>query len=196
MIFDFLWFNTYKLKNTAHLSLVLILAIILFGNQTWADTEIVPSTHKENQISLERLLGEYSQECRQAQGNDISGDLEVDEDTIRHVFLRQGNTPLTIFSASFYCPGVGSIWSGTAGYPTFLIVKNQIFDIVPGWPIPIDINDEITVLVNWHNGDHCVNTRGSVVSKPSPCFSVLFWDPQTNNFSFYDTDVLIRKSVN
>jgi hypothetical protein len=139
-----------------------------------------------NQPNLRRIFGNYQRECTAQQDTDNDEKLELEADNLKQIKLLQGNTEMTVLTASFYCPGVGGIWSGSGGSPVYYIIDEFVYETFGGSPYPADITENKTILINWHGGARCKTTDGQSYPNSAPCFSAIYWNNELNTFSIME----------
>ena len=159
-----------------------------FSNETLQkDTEtkidLIKTVPIGNQANLRRIFGNYQRECTAQQDSDNDEKLELEADNLKQIKLLQGNTEMTVLTASFYCPGVGGIWSGSGGSPVYYIIEEFVYETFGGSPYPADITENKTILINWHGGARCKTTDGQPYPNSAPCFSAIYWNNELNTFS-------------
>ena len=162
-----------------------------FSNETLQkDTEtkidLIKTAPIGNQANLRRIFGNYQQECTAQQDTDNDEKLELEADNLKQIKLLQGNTEMTVLTASFYCPGVGGIWSGSGGSPVYYIIDEFVYETFGGSPYPADITENKTILINWHGGARCKTTDGQTYPNSAPCFSAIYWNNELNTFSIME----------
>jgi len=162
-----------------------------FSNETLQkDTEtkidLIKTVPIGNQANLRRIFGNYQRECTAQQDTDNDEKLELEADNLKQIKLLQGNTEMTVLTASFYCPGVGGIWSGSGGSPVYYIIDEFVYETFGGSPYPADITENKTILINWHGGARCKTTDGQPYPNSAPCFSAIYWNNELNTFSIME----------
>ena len=139
-----------------------------------------------NQAKVREIFGNYQRECTTYQGADKDEKLKLDADNLMQINLLQGNTEMTVLSASFDCPGKGYIWSGSGGSPVHYIIDEFVFETFGGTPYPFNITEDRTVLINWFGGARCKTTDGQPYPNSDPCFAAIYWNNELNTFSVMD----------
>ena len=185
-----------KQDNSTVISGIKKLAVIL--NEQTAPTqvnlqvELMQGIPEQNRDAAQRIINDYSKQCSGSQDVGENRKLKIEQDNLKQIKLLQGDTELTVLTASFECPGVGHIWSGTSGSPTYLIIGGVIYEMERGSPIPFNVSG-LTVLVNWHGGIYCSALNGETYSNMEPCFSSLLWNNHTKTFVIYDGPLKVIK---
>ena len=186
-----------KQTNSAVISGVKELTEIL--NEQTASTQVdlqvklMQGIPKQNRDAVQRIIKDYSKECSGYQDVGENRKLKVEEDNLKQINLLQGNTELTVLTASFECPGVGYIWSGSAGSPTYLIIDGSIYEIAGGSPFPFNISEDETVLINWHGGNDCRAMNGQSYPNSGACFSSMYWSEDDKTFVVFDGAIKLQK---
>ena len=148
--------------------------------------DLIKTVPLGNQANLRRIFGNYQRECTAQQDTDIDEKLEVEVDNLKQIKLLQGDTEMTVLTASFYCPGVGGIWSGSGGSPVYYIIDEFVYKTFGGEPYPFDITEDQTVLIQWHGGAECKAIGGQPYPNSAPCFSAIYWNNELNTFSIME----------
>ena len=164
------------------------------STQVDLQVELIQSIPKQNRHAVQRIINDYSKECSGYQDVGENRKLKIEEDNLKQIKLLQGNTELTVLTASFECPGAGYIWSGTAGSPTYLIIDDVIYRMESGSPIPVNVSG-LTVLVNWHGGIFCSALNIESYPNVEPCFSSLLWNDRAKTFIIYDGTLKVKKQT-
>ena len=162
------------------------------STQVDLQVELIQSIPEQNRDAVQRIINDYSKKCSGYQDVGENRKLKVEEDNLKQINLLQGNTELTVLTASFECPGAGYVWSGTAGSPTYLIIDDVIYQMESGSPIPVNVSG-LTVLVNWHGGISCSALNGESYPNMEPCFSSLLWNDRAKTFVVFDGSVKVQK---
>ena len=163
------------------------------STQVDLQVELIQSIPEQNRDAVQRIINDYSKKCSGYQDVGENRKLKVEEDNLKQINLLQGNTELTVFTASFECPGVGYIWSGSAGSPTYLIIDGSIYEIAGGSPFPFNISEDRTVLINWHGGNDCRAMNGQSYPNSGACFSSMYWSDYDKTFVVFDGSVKVQK---
>lgn len=175
--------------------------VIVVINEETASTQIdlqiefIQSIPKQNRDAVKRLLNNYSNQCSGCQDVGENRKLKIEKDNLWQIKLLQGNTEITVLDASFECPGVGYIWSGSAGSPTYLIIDGSIYEIAGGYPISFNISEDRTVLVNWHGGNDFKILNGHSYPNSGACFSSMYWDDDDKTFVIFDGSIKVQKRL-
>jgi hypothetical protein len=148
--------------------------------------DLIKTVPLGNQANLRRIFGNYQRECTAQQDTDNDEKLELEADNLKQIKLLQGNTEMTVLTASFYCPGVGGIWSGSGGSPVYYIIDEFVYETFGGSPYPADITKNKTILINWHGGARCKTSDGQPYPNSAPCFSAIYWNNELNTFSIME----------
>jgi len=155
--------------------------------------ELMQGIPQQNRDAVQRILNDYSKQCSSYQDGGENRKLKIEEDNLKQIKLLQGDTELTVLTASFECPGAGYIWSGSAGSPTYLIIGELIYEMNRGSPYPFNISEDMTVLINWHGGNECKTSDGQTYPNSGACFSTIYWDADQNTFAIFDGSVILQK---
>ena len=148
--------------------------------------DLIKTVPLGNQANLRRIFGNYQRQCTARQDTDIDENLELEVDNLKQIKLLQGDTEMTVLTASFYCPGVGGIWSGSGGSPVYYIIDEFVYKTFGGEPYPFDITEDQTVLIQWHGGAECKAIGGQPYPNSAPCFSAIYWNNELNTFSIME----------
>ena len=148
--------------------------------------DLIKTVPLGNQANLRRIFGNYQRQCTARQDTDIDENLELEVDNLKQIKLLQGDTEMTVLTASFYCPGVGGIWSGSGGSPVYYIIDEFVYKTFGGEPYPFDITEDQTVLIQWHGGAECKAIGGQAYPNSAPCFSAIYWNNELNTFSIME----------
>ena len=163
------------------------------STQVDLQVELIQSIPEQNRDAVKRILSNYSNQCSGYQDVGENRKLKIEKDNLEHIKLLQGNTELTVLDASFECPGVGYIWSGSAGSPTYLIIDGSIYEIAGGSPFPFNISEDRTVLINWHGGNDCKAMDGQSYPNSGACFSSMYWSDDDKTFVVFDGSIKVKK---
>ena len=174
---------------------LLILFFVIISTQVHALEDLIKRVPAQNLAAVQYLINDYSKQCLEHQDSGENRALKIDEDNLVQIKLLQGNTELTVLTASFECPGVGHIWSGSAGSPTYLIIEDMVFETNRGNPHPFDISDDKTVLINWHGGNYCETLNGEAYPNAGACFSSIYWDNYKKTFVVFGNSEKVLREV-
>ena len=172
----------------------LVVALLAaLSTQVEAQEDLMQQIPKQNRDSVQRIINDYSKQCSGYQDVGENRKLKIEEDNLKQIKLLQGNTELTVLDASFDCPGVGYMWSGSAGSPTYLIIDGVIYEMDRGSPYPFNISDTKTVLINWHGGNDCKTMNGQSYPNSGACFSSMFWSDSDKTFVVFNGSIKVEK---
>ena len=163
------------------------------STQVDLQVELIQSIPKQNRDAVKRILSYYSNQCSGYQDVGENRKLKIEDTNLKQIKLLQGNTELTVLDASFECPGVGYVWSGSAGSPTYLIIDSIIYEMDRGSPYPFNISEDRTVLINWHGGNNCKTTNGQSYPNSGACFSSMYWSEDDKTFVVFDGAIKLQK---
>ncbi|MDB2707622.1 M23 family metallopeptidase [Amylibacter sp.] len=157
---------------------------LLKENETQID--LIKTFTTGNQYSIQRIFGNYQRGCTAQQDTDKDEKLKLEADNLTQIKLLQGDTEMIVLTASFYCPGVGGIWSGSGGSPVYYIIDEFVYKTFGGQPYPFNITEDQTVLIQWNGGAECKTTDGQPYPNSDPCFSAIYWNNELSTFSIME----------
>lgn len=175
------------------LLLIIALNVVVSHNGASANTFDYATISKEDADIIETIVAQYSIECSSLHDAASGVKVELKDDQVtRHRLLQDGST-LLVVEASFYCKDFGHPWSGSAGSPTYLIIKGKAYEIVRGSVSTFHVNESTTVINIWHHGSNCKSIEGDIISGSKPCFSAIYWDEVTETFSWFAGENIIKR---
>ena len=174
-----------ELPKLAYLPFVATVALVVFQKVALAEPFDYKNLSKSDIKAIQNIVTQYSAECSEFHGNLEDKHVELrDDQIIRHRLLQDQST-LLVLEASFQCEGFGHPWSGSAGSPTYLIIKGRAFEIVSGGVSTFHINESATVINVWHHASNCKSIESDDIDGAKPCFSAIYWDGVSETFSWF-----------
>ena len=167
---------------------------ILIATQAFSAEELIDSVPQQNMASVRKVINYYIDQCSSLQKGLEKTELQISEDSIKNIKLLQGNTDLTVLWANFNCPGVGHFGVGSGGPPTYFIINEMIYEVVPSSPQAFNVAEDKTVLINWHQGLSCEALSNTFYVNARPCFSAIYWDHDLKTFAVFSGKSPVRRA--
>ena len=148
---------------------------------------------KEDIKAIQEIVSQYSTECGEFHDKSENKHVELRNDQITRHKLLQDQSTLLVLDASFQCEDFGHPWSGSAGSPTYLVIKGKAYEIVRGSVSTFHVNESTTVINIWHHGSNCKSIASDIISGSKPCFSAIYWDEVTETFNWFAGGNIVRQ---
>jgi len=108
--------------------------------------------------------------------------LTVNPASVYELDLGTKGTKATVVFADFNCPSFGTIWCGSGGCNTHIIVEGKVFGHFGGKPASVRDGSGRAILLLPAQGTACQNTGESPNRNAAPCIRTAVWDDFIEEF--------------